>query len=308
MNKQYLIVMLALLPTQHIKPSDYNMNKLYTIGGVTALIGALAYATHSHINQPITIPNTADSAIKSIIFDIDGVLSTTNKLRAFYEVGLPATLWEIADQMKLPSEQLLFDILADVPAVSTDHSYTKGLQMPQIMIDWQTGAQSLSAIRKSIIDYLATSNKPESAKNWALQTAMMMTDPAKFVATRQTITANVELLHQLKEKGYKLYVLSNWDPNSFPLFKAAFPEIFMHNNKETFDGIMISGNVGLVKPNSAIFKQCLKKFGLTAQETLFIDDEPANVASAEKLGIQTVLSNPHNPKDVHDQVIQKLVS
>ncbi len=308
-KKQCLLLLIALLPMQQTTPSDYTIQRMYTIGA-TAIVGTLAYATHLHLSQPATpiIPDATNSTIKSIIFDMDGVLSTTNKLRAFYEVGIPTTLWEIIDQMEFPSEKLLFDALANVPAVSTAHSYTKGLQMPQIMIDWQTGAQSLPAIKKAITDSLTATDKPESIKNWVLQTAMMMTNPKKFVATRQTIPANVELLHQLKEKGYKLYILSNWDPNSFPLFKATFPDIFMHNKQETFDGIMISGNVGLVKPNDAIFEKCLSNFNLTAQTALFIDDEPANVTSAEKLGIRTILSNPHNPKALHDQVIQKLMS
>ncbi len=309
MNKHFLILLIALVPMQQLKPSDSNMNRLYTISA-TALIAALAYATHIHLNEPTpaVIPDANTVTIQSIIFDMDGVLSTTNKLRAFYEVGIPTTLWEIADQIQLPSEKLLFDALADVPAISTAKSYNKSLPMPQIMIDWQAGIQDLPAIRKSITDYLATSNKPESVKNWVLQTAMMMTDPAKFIATRQTISVNVALLHELKEKGYKLILLSNWDPTSFPLFKASFPEIFMHNNQETFDRIMISGDVGMVKPNVTIFEKCLNDFDIPAQTALFIDDEPANTFAAKKLGICTILSDPHNPKILRDEVIQKLVS
>lgn len=303
--------MVALSSMQQIQSSDSNMNTWYKIGGATALAGALAYATHTHMNQPesITIPHATTTSIQSIVFDMDGVLSTTNKLRAFYEVGLGATFWEMFDQMQLPSEKMLFDALANVPAISTKKSYTKGLQMPQIMVDWQTSAQDLTAIKKSISDYLATADMPESVKNWVTHTAIgMMLTPEKFVATRQTIPANVALLHELKDKGYKLYILSNWDKWSFPLFQQQFPEIFKDNNQETFDGIVISGDIHDLKPNEAAFTACIEKYNLEPQATLFIDDEAVNTQAAERVGIHTIVSDPSHPKELRDHVIQLLTT
>jgi FMN phosphatase YigB (HAD superfamily) len=306
-KKYFLMILVALLPMQQLTTSGSKLTTTHIISS-TAIVGAIAYATYLHLNQPATttIPHASTSHIKSIVFDLDGVLSATNKLRAFREIGIPVTLWEIADQMQLPSEKILFDALAGVPAVSTYTSYNKGLRMPQIMIDWQTGAQELPIIRKSITDYLAIASQPESLKNWVVQSAMMMTDPTKFIATRQTIPTNIKLLHELKDKDYKLYILSNWDPTSFPLFKETFPEIFMHKGQDTFDGIMISGNVGIVKPEASIFKKCLHTFHLTAKNTLFIDDEPANIVAAQQSNIKTILCNPHNTQALRDHVIEQL--
>ena len=309
--KKYSIILLtALLSTAQLTTSNFFTNNNIQLISSAAIIGALGYGAYVQLNQPtpMTIPDAQHAKIQAIIFDIDGVLSTTNKLRAFQEIGFGTTLWEIIDQQTLPCEKMLFDALAGVSAVSTAKSYTKGLQLPQIMIDWQTGAQSAPIIQKSISDYLATSNLPESLKKWVLQSTIMMMNPQLFIATRQTIPANIILLHELKDKGYKLYILSNWDPASFPLFQATFPEIFMHNNSPTFDGIMISGNVGLVKPQAEIFTKCLNHFGLVAEKTLFIDDEPANIASATKLNIHTILANPHNTQAVRDRVIEQLLN
>lgn len=307
-KKYYLcIILMSLVPMQQEHASDFKTEAAHVIGATT-IVGAIAYATYLHINQPTPaiIPDATTASIQSIIFDLDGVLCTTNKLLAFLEIGIPVTLWEIVNQMEFPSEKILFDSLADVPAKSTYHAYNKGLLIPQIMIDWQINAQSLSAIRTSIYNYLATAHQPESLKNWVLQSAMMMTDPVRFIGTRQTIPTNIKLLHELKEKGYKLYVLSNWDAASFPLFKTTFPEIFMHNGEETFNKIMISGNVGIVKPEASIFKKCLKKFHLTAQNILFIDDEPANVDAAKQLNIHTILCNPKDPQALRNHVIEYL--
>ena len=284
------------------------MKQKWSIICTAAIIGALGYGAYLHLNQskPSTIPDTKDAKIQTIIFDIDGVLSATNKLRAFQEIGFAATLWEIIDQQTLPCEKMLFDALAGVPAVATYTSYTKGLRIPQIMVDWQCGTQSTAIIQKTITDHLATSNLPESLKKWVLQSTIMMMQPKLFIATRQTIPANIQMLHELKDKGYKLYILSNWDPASFPLFQTTFPEIFMHNNRPTFDGIMISGYVGVLKPEIQIFKKCLTDFDIIAQQSLFIDDEPVNIAAAKQLGIHTILADPNNPQAVRDDVIEQL--
>jgi beta-phosphoglucomutase-like phosphatase (HAD superfamily) len=307
-KKYFIIFFTALLSTAQLKTNNFLGDHTFQFISSAAIIGALGYAAYLQMNQPapLTIPDAQHAKIEAIIFDIDGVLSITNKLRAFQEIGFGTTLWEIIDQQTLPSEKMLFDALVDVPAVSTAISYTKGLQIPQIMVDWQAGIQSAPSIQKSITQYLVTSNLPESLKKWVLQSTIMMMNPQLFIATRQTIPANINLPHELKDKGYKLYILSNWDPASFPLFQATFPEIFMHNHKPTFDGIMISGNVGLLKPQAEIFTKCLNDFDLKADKTLFIDDEPANIASATKLKIRTILANPHNTQAVRDELIEQL--
>ena len=273
------------------------------------ILAAIAYGAYRYYNPPVQtpIPQASTTNKKHIIFDIDGVLSTTNKLRAFHEIGIPETFSYMANQRQLPSEKILFDTLEKVPANSTYKSYNKGLQMPQTMIDWQVGSQDLSLIRQSIINHLKTVNLPKSQINWALQSAMMMTDPEKFIATRQIISANVKLLQELKDKGYKLYILSNWDPSSFPLFQQSFPEIFVTaDNKEMFDGIMISGDAKIVKPEAVIFKKCLEEFNITAQDAIFIDDEPANVVAAQKVGIATILSDPDNTQALRAHLMKEL--
>ncbi len=307
-NKYLILLITTLLSTAQLKTSSFFHNHKIPLISATAIIGALGYTAYLQINNtiPCSIPHANNSNIKSIVFDIDGVLSTTNKLRAFQEIGLTTTLWEIIDQQTLPSEKMLFNALSGVPAVSTYPSYNKGLQMPQIMIDWQSGAQSLPKIQESITNHLATSHLPESIKDWVLQSTIMMMDPTSFIATRQTIPENIKMLHELKNKGYKLYILSNWDPTSFALFKTTFPEIFTHNNTQTFDGIMISGNIGIVKPEIKMFTKCLSDFNLKPDQTLFIDDEPANIASAQQVNMHTVLANPNDTEAVQEHIIELL--
>ncbi len=90
----------------------------------------------------------------------------------------------------------------------------------------------------------------------------------------------VDLIRELKNKGYKLYVLSNMTRHfiknayKFPIFKE-------------FDGIVYSAPIGLIKPNAEIFNYLLDKYQLIADECLFIDDLKDNVIAADKLNIKT---------------------
>lgn len=102
-------------------------------------------------------------------------------------------------------------------------------------------------------------------------------------------------LYFLKElsKKYKLYLLSN--TNAIHL--AAFNQIFTKATRKTsldayFTKAYYSNKVGLRKPNEDIFEFVLKDAGITAAETLFIDDSYNNIETAKKIGFQTHLLKP----------------
>ena len=92
----------------------------------------------------------------------------------------------------------------------------------------------------------------------------------------------VEIVNKLHEHGHHLYALSNWSAEKFYLVRHLFP--FMSVFKE----IVLSGEVGLLKPDRRIFEILLQRIGRPTGECLFIDDAPANVQAAQALGMQTV--------------------
>jgi len=93
------------------------------------------------------------------------------------------------------------------------------------------------------------------------------------------IHGTVEILSDLKRRGTPLYALTNWSAETFPIARPRFPFF------DWFDGIVVSGEVGLVKPDARIYRHLLDQFGLQAADCVFIDDSPANVAGAEAVGI-----------------------
>ncbi len=92
-----------------------------------------------------------------------------------------------------------------------------------------------------------------------------------------------ELVNRLKtEKGYRLYILSNYSERLYALHAGRAEKAI------DFDGRLISYEVHLVKPDPAIFEALLKKYGLRAEECVFIDDVSANTEGAAKVGMKSV--------------------
>ncbi len=95
------------------------------------------------------------------------------------------------------------------------------------------------------------------------------------------IEGSVALLDAVRASGLPLYALTNWSADKFPVARRRFDFIGW------FDGIVVSGEIGMKKPDPAIFRHLLETYGLDAPDLLFIDDSPANVAAAKALGFQT---------------------
>jgi len=96
------------------------------------------------------------------------------------------------------------------------------------------------------------------------------------------VEETVVVLAELHGRGVPLYALSNWSAETFLLVRDRFP--FM----EWFDGIVLSGEVGVTKPDARIFDELRTRYGLEPATTLFIDDIEANVDGARAAGLQAV--------------------
>lgn len=87
-----------------------------------------------------------------------------------------------------------------------------------------------------------------------------------------------ELLAELKERGYGVYLLSN--------ATARQPEYFGRiPGSQYFDGRLVSAFCHQLKPEREIFDTLLREFGLRAEECFFVDDSSANVEAARRAGL-----------------------
>ena len=86
----------------------------------------------------------------------------------------------------------------------------------------------------------------------------------------------------LRDRGLGVYLLSNYPRHFFEQHLQKFD--FMHY----VDGYVVSSYVHLMKPDAAIYRTLMNKYGLKAEECAFVDDRPENTAAAELLGIRSV--------------------
>ena len=91
-----------------------------------------------------------------------------------------------------------------------------------------------------------------------------------------------ELVKKLKEKGFKIYLLSNTSLRFFQYQDKV--EMF-----RSFDGFIVSAKERLVKPDTAIFDRLCSRYNLNSSECVFIDDLQANVDGAIKAGFHAHL-------------------
>ena len=92
---------------------------------------------------------------------------------------------------------------------------------------------------------------------------------------------NYEYIKTLKNKGYKLFILSNITEDSY---------LYMKEEKllDIMDGGIYSYQEHLVKPDEKIYELIIKKYNLKKEETIFFDDKEKNVEAAKKCNIKSI--------------------
>ena len=110
-----------------------------------------------------------------------------------------------------------------------------------------------------------------------------------------------ERVHKLKEKGFKIYLLSNYSEYLFNIHTKGVP--FM----DDLDGRLVSYEIHQVKPGREIYETLLKRYDLDAGECLFLDDRKENTDTAKELGIKTctIESRDHINKVLSDLIEEK---
>lgn len=97
------------------------------------------------------------------------------------------------------------------------------------------------------------------------------------------IEGTVEIFRQLKASGkYKIYALTNWSSELFPIALREFDFL------NWFDGIVVSGDEGIRKPEAAFFQILFDRYQVKPADAVFIDDNLRNVEAARGLGIQSI--------------------
>ena len=96
---------------------------------------------------------------------------------------------------------------------------------------------------------------------------------------------NFEYIKKLKNKGYKLFLLTNITEDSYNYINDLI------NINKVFAGGIYSYQEGVVKPNHDIYNLLINRFNLNKDETVFFDDKVKNVLAAKEVGIKSYVFN-----------------
>lgn len=193
--------------------------------------------------------------IKNIVFDLGGVVVARNPLR------FPKHLDEF------------FSFVFK--------SHMQGI--PQFWTDYDLGILEEEKVAEALAEY----------RGCDLATAKGNMKLA--IEYQEQIEPTAQLIKELKERGYNLYVLSNMS-KEYIEFLRELP-VF-----EYFDEQVVSCEIGLGKPDRRIYEYLLEKYGLDPTETIFIDDRKDNVDAAEELGITPFHFDRTNPEQACDDL------
>ena len=139
---------------------------------------------------------------------------------------------------------------------------------------WNTFDKGGMSVEESIDKYA------QSAPEYREEIAKIYDHKDEFVVLYDY---SIPWIHELKERGYKVYILSNW---SEPVYEA---------NKDTHlrflkdvDGEIMSYREGMIKPDREIYQLLCDSFGINPAEAVFLDDNAANVKAAEEFGLHAI--------------------
>jgi HAD superfamily hydrolase (TIGR01509 family) len=99
------------------------------------------------------------------------------------------------------------------------------------------------------------------------------------------IDTSMAVMRALKRIGLPVHAISNYNRQKFDIARTLFPLL------DEFDELLLSGDVGVVKPDAEIFELLIRRCNLDVSRTAFIDDSATNVAAADRLGFATIHFN-----------------
>lgn len=175
---------------------------------------------------------------------------------------------------------------------------SSGVPMPYALCAYQAGrktSEEMRAMAKIVCDELSKKDFFYSETEESIIRGLLtgVFTPAVHAESTYILKGAPELLKQVaaqknpdgKTKKYTIIALSNWDRESFAIVRSMFPDLF-----SCFDDIVVTGDIGTVKPNAAAFHAVFQRHPyIRSEQCRFFDDQKENVMAASSLGIDSAL-------------------
>ena len=138
--------------------------------------------------------------------------------------------------------------------------------------EWNVSMDAGKPLHLALAERVAEHPQHESMiRRWFDEWPAMMKGP---------VAGMPEIMAELKRRDLRLYALTNWSADTFHHAQHRFEFL------NWFEDIVVSGRIGMIKPDPAIFRHAIAQCSLDPARTLFIDDSAKNVDAAAKLGFQ----------------------
>lgn len=166
-----------------------------------------------------------------------------------------------------------------------------------VLVDWQPhlawadefSSQAETESFMSRIDFLARNLRGDNGERFA-DMAQELEDPddqrrlAAYVpnyakTVEGAVAGTWDILDALKAKGVPVHAITNWSAETWPEGLKSHPRL-----GEVFGTLVISGEEGMIKPDSRIFEMLCERAGVAPSDCVFIDDSPKNVDGAKAAG------------------------
>ncbi|MCF6439509.1 HAD family phosphatase [Pseudoalteromonas luteoviolacea] len=135
-------------------------------------------------------------------------------------------------------------------------------------------------INKGMLSEYETKQKYQQALGFSAQDTERL-----FYYIKQTqilLYQATDLILQVKQAGYGVYALTDNVHETVEFLKRTYDFWGL------FDGEIVSADLGVLKPQSEIYRALLEQYQLVANETVFLDDMPHNVAGAKAVGMEAI--------------------
>ncbi|MDM8083894.1 HAD family phosphatase [Cellulomonas cellasea] len=145
------------------------------------------------------------------------------------------------------------------------------------------------------VDFAAFNHLQDAGRPWAVALASIRERHPQHAAAmtlyRDNFAASLagpvpgseRVVRDLRATGVRLLGLTNWSAETFPHAEPAAPVIGL------LEDVLVSGEVGLAKPDPRIFRLLAERHGLDPEATVFVDDSAANVEAAAGEGFDALL-------------------
>ena len=184
-----------------------------------------------------------------------------------------------------------------------------------VLIDWNPRHlyRSLFEDEAAMEDFLATVCTPEwnaqqdAGRSLAEATATLVAahpEHAELIEAfygrwdemlGEPIEGTVQIARELRANGLRLLALTNWSAETFPRSRHRLTFL------DFFDGVLVSGTVGLMKPDPAIYRLLVERHVVDPGQAVFVDDAIKNVEAAAAFGFDAI--HFRSPEQLRDDLM-----